>query len=206
MPDKARPLADSLIAARAGSLEALGQTLDMFRGYLLAIAERELDPQLQAKGGASDLVQETLVEALRDFGRFHGDSEGELKAWLRHLLVHNLIDFTRHYRHAEKRGIEREQGQPNGESSIDTKRGLADSGPSPSEDAIAIEQAHAIQQALEKLPEDYRRVIQLRYQEEQSFQDIGRQMNLTPNAARKLWVRAIKRLRQESEGRDESGG
>src|SRR5262245_55812569 len=79
-----------LAAARAGSSEALGQALEACRNYLLLIALRELDSGLQAKGGASDLVQETMVDALRDFRRFHGSSEAELQAWLRELLLHNL--------------------------------------------------------------------------------------------------------------------
>ena len=64
-----------LPAARAGSSEALGQMLDAYRAYLLQIAGRELDTQLRAKAGASDLVQETLLEAFRDFAGFHGDTE-----------------------------------------------------------------------------------------------------------------------------------
>ena len=52
-----------LAAARTGSSEALGQALQACRGYLLLLAERELDPDLRAKGGASDVVQETFLEA-----------------------------------------------------------------------------------------------------------------------------------------------
>ena len=71
-------VACSLADARAGSREALGRALDACRGYLLLVAQGELAPDLRAKGGASDLVQETLLEAYRDFALFHGGSEGEL--------------------------------------------------------------------------------------------------------------------------------
>src|SRR5262245_40328741 len=54
-----------LAMARAGEGEALGRVLDSCRGYLLMIARQELDAGLQAKGGASDLVQETFVDAQR---------------------------------------------------------------------------------------------------------------------------------------------
>src|SRR5438105_7704898 len=57
-PDAARRLAQ----ARAGSREALGQALEACRRYLLRIAEDDLDPALRAKGGASDLVQQTFLE------------------------------------------------------------------------------------------------------------------------------------------------
>src|SRR5262245_35691878 len=105
MRERAKAVADSLAAARSGSLEALGQALVAFRAYLLAIAERELDPQLKTKGGASDLVQETLLEAVGNFAAFRGTTDADLKAWLRQLLLHNVVDFTRQYRGAEKRDI-----------------------------------------------------------------------------------------------------
>jgi RNA polymerase sigma-70 factor (ECF subfamily) len=199
MRRQAKAVADSLVAARSGSLEALGQALDTYRAYLLAIAERELDPELKAKGGASDLVQETLLEAIGGFAKFQGQSDAELKAWLRRLLLHNVVDFTRQYRGAEKRELARERHLESGTSSSEISPEVADSGPSPSAVAAQSEQAHDIKKALEKLPEDYRRIIALRYQEERSFEDIGQLMNLSANAARKLWARAIKRLRQESE-------
>src|SRR5580700_9060811 len=87
-----------LVAARRGSREALGNALEACRRYLLAIASRELDPDLRAKGGASDLVQETFLEAQRDFARFQGSSPEELRAWLRQVLLHNVGAFTRRFR------------------------------------------------------------------------------------------------------------
>lgn len=186
-------------AARAGSQEALGRLLESFRGYLLLVAQQEIAPDLQAKGGASDLVQETLLDALRGFGQFPGGSEADLRAWLRRLLLNNLFSFTRRYRQADKREVGRELSLAVGSSSGERDAGLAADVASPSDAAIEHEQAERIARALARLPDDYRRVIHLRYQEEQSFEAIGRSMGLTANAARKLWVRAIKRLQQESE-------
>jgi RNA polymerase sigma-70 factor, ECF subfamily len=91
------------------------------------------------------------------------------------------------------------------EVTLEAGGGPAANTPSPSAEAIAFEQTRAIQEALGRLPEDYRRVILLRYQEERSFEDIGRLLGLTPNAARKLWLRAVKRLQQESGVPHEAG-
>src|SRR5262249_25645214 len=79
--------------ARAGSREALGQVIEAFRPYLLLVAREEQDPAFQGKGGASDLVEETFLEAVRDFDRFHGTTAEELLAWLRKLLLNNVADF-----------------------------------------------------------------------------------------------------------------
>jgi RNA polymerase sigma-70 factor (ECF subfamily) len=152
---------------------------------------------LLAKGGASDIVQQTLMDAFRDFGRFQGNSEVDLRQWLRRLLLNNLADFARQYREAGKRQVDREVAI-GGKSSAS---GLVLSAPmpTPSGDAVANEEAAEVERILQQLPEDYRRVITLRYQGNQSFDDIGAAFGLTANAARKLLVRAIERVRHELE-------
>jgi RNA polymerase sigma-70 factor, ECF subfamily len=187
-------------AARAGSREALGRALEVHRQYLLAIAERQLDPDLRSKGGASDLVQETFLEAQRDFAQFWGGSSEELRAWLRQVLVHNVGAFTRRFRTTGKRSVGREVGLGAGGSSAGNDPGLAGSTLSPSGLAMEREEALALRRALERLPEDYRRVVVLRFEEGLSFEEIGRLTDRSPDAARKVWSRAMERLRQEWEG------
>jgi RNA polymerase sigma-70 factor (ECF subfamily) len=199
MSPASRDAAQFLPAARSGSRDALGQVLEACRDYLLLVANKELDPQLQAKGGASDLVQQTFLEAQRDFGRFQGDSEEELLAWLRRLLLHNLADFTRRYRGTGKRQAERERPLLSDSTTNTPEGGLADSTLTPSGQVMAQEQDEALERAMQRLPEDYRRVLTWRYQEERSFEEIGKLLERTPNAARKLWLRAVERLRQELE-------
>jgi RNA polymerase sigma-70 factor (ECF subfamily) len=186
-----------LAAARGGSREALGQVLETFRGYLLLVANRELDGELRAKGGASDLVQETFLEAQRDFGRFHGHSEAELRAWLRRLLLNNVANFTRQYRDRAKREVAREVPLEAGGSSHERGAGLAADTTSPSGQAVAREQAKALEQAIERLPPDYRQVLALRHEQKLTFAQIGEQMQRTANAARMLWLRAVERLQKE---------
>jgi RNA polymerase sigma-70 factor (ECF subfamily) len=189
-----------LAAARAGSREALGRALEDCRRYLLVIAERQLEPDLRAKGGASDLVQETFLEAQRDFARFHGSSPDELRAWLRQVLLHNVGAFTYRFRGTAKRSVGREVALPAGDSSAGLEPDLAGSTLTPSGVAMEHEQALALRRALEKLPEDYRRVVVLRFEEGRSFEEIGRLTGRSPDAARKVWSRAMERLRQEWEG------
>jgi RNA polymerase sigma-70 factor (ECF subfamily) len=191
-----------LAAARAGSREAIGQLLESYRGYLLMISRQELGPELRVKGSDSDLVQQTFLEAQRDFARFHGSSAAELQAWLRRLLLNNLMTFTRHYRATDKRALDRERTFRDG-SGHRLAEGLVDGGLSPSGRAVADEQAQALQRAVERLPEDYRRVLELRHQEEHSFEEIAVVMQRSANAVRKLWVRAIEYLRKEIDHPDQ---
>jgi RNA polymerase sigma-70 factor (ECF subfamily) len=203
MAEGSRDTAALLAAARAGSRDALGEILEACRGYLLVVAQGELDPHLRSKGGASDLVQETFFDAQRDFARFEGTSEEELLAWLRQVLLNKLANFTRQYRGTGKRDIAREVALPGSDTSDEVSGGVAADTPSPSVRVADKEKAEALHRALERLSEDYRRIITLRHDEDRSFEEIGRLMNRSPNAARKLWARAIERLQQELDARHE---
>src|SRR5262245_40676200 len=92
-----------LLAARAGCREALGRVLQEFRCYLLGIARQEIPPDLRGKGSASDLVQEAFLEAAHCFEHFQGESSGQLKAWLRQLLLRRIAKFDRRYLTTQKR-------------------------------------------------------------------------------------------------------
>jgi RNA polymerase sigma-70 factor (ECF subfamily) len=188
-------IANQLGAARAGSAEALGGLLEDCRRYLLRVANRRIDPALRAKGGASDVVQQTFLEAHQAFARFQGSSEKELLAWLRQLLLNHLANFHRLYRGTDKRQVSREtpaeQGGPSTEGS------LAGDASSPSRQAMRQEECEALTRALERLPEEQRRVIVLRHQEQYSFEEIGRCMNRSASGARLLWTRALDQLHKE---------
>src|SRR5262245_10200320 len=197
MTEPPQGAAQWLPAARAGSREALGRVLESARQYLVSIARQELDPDLRAKNSPSDLVQETFVEAQCAFGHFQGDTEAELLAWLRQLLLHRAGKLRRHYRDTQKRRLAREVALGGDSTSNGPADGLAANMLSPSGQAMEHEQDQALQAALGRLPDDYRRVICLRYQEQLPFEEIGRLLQRSPDAARKLWARAVERLHEE---------
>lgn len=184
-----------LSAARAGSREALGRALQAYRNYLLEIARDEIDRALQAKGGASDLVQETFLEASRAFPRFHGQSAPELRAWLRALLLRHVAKHGRRFRTTLKRRVAAEV--PLGTLPDGQEIPLGADTPTPSAGVAADEELGLLRQALERLPDDYRRVVHLRYQEGRTFEEIGPLMGRTANAVRMLWLRAVERVKHE---------
>jgi len=163
-------------------------------------AERELDPRLRAKAGASDLVQQTFLEAQRDFGQFRGGTEDELLAWLRRLLLNNLANFARQYRGTRKRAVNREVRLSGPDSQGASGGNIAGAEPTPSSAFQRDEEYEALQGALVRLPDEYRQVISWRYEEDLSFDEIGVRLGRTANAARKLWLRAVERLEREMEG------
>jgi RNA polymerase sigma-70 factor, ECF subfamily len=95
------------------------------------------------------------------------------------------------------REVRREVSLDQGLSGADQERLTDNVAPSPGSQLVAVEEAVRLRAALERLPENYRRVIQLRNWEERSFVEIGERLERSDEAARKLWARAIDRLRGE---------
>ena len=69
--------------ARCDDGFALGQLLELYRGYLSLLARLQIGRRLQGKIDASDMVQEAFLEAHRHFDQFRGTTEAELVIWLR---------------------------------------------------------------------------------------------------------------------------
>jgi RNA polymerase sigma-70 factor (ECF subfamily) len=190
------PIDVQLREARAGDLELLGRALDSCREYLLLIASRGLDADLIAKGGASDLVQDTLLGAYRDFSGFNGCSRAELLAWLRKILQNNLAVHRRRYRGTRKRQVSREI--PIGSlSGPDARHTLPCDSVTPGGAAVCREQIAALMAALARIPEDYRRVVVWYQYDRLTFEEIGNRLGRSAEAVRKLWSRALYRLTEE---------
>jgi RNA polymerase sigma-70 factor (ECF subfamily) len=194
--DARADICDLITAARRGTPDAIGQIFEAARGHLLQCADRELPADLRAKVGPSDVVQETAVDMQRDFVQFSGTTAEELFAWLREILRHNLVDAVRHYRESLKRDVAREvslasqPGRRDGEALVEIIH-------SPDGSAIRREEAATLNQVLARLPPEYQRVLQLRYWSGMSFVDMAPQLGRSPDAARKLWYRALERLQSE---------
>lgn len=181
-----------IAAARGGAADALGRLLESCRQYLLLIANQEIPPDLKGKVGGSDVVQETFLEAQRDFHRFHGNSEEELLAWLRQLLLHNVANISRHYHQTEKRQVRREVSLDVAASEL--AEGLVAPTESPTEEAIAREERRQLQAAIDQLPAHYREIVLLRHRGHLSFDEIAQRTGRTAASARKVWARAVEQL------------
>ena len=195
MPPKAIEL---LERARAGDREALGELLSVFRNYLTLLAKLQIGRRLQGKADASDLVQETYVDAHRDFPQFRGGTEGELVSWLREIMARNLADLVRRFQGAQRRDVrlERRLAQELDQTSRLLDRGLVAREKSPSQEVAHREQSVLLADAIEGLPPDYNQVIVLRHFDGQTFPEIARQMGRSLDSVEKLWVRALVRLRK----------
>lgn len=187
-----------IAAARLGGEAALGTLLELYRNYLRLQARIEIGRHLQGKLDASDVVQETFLDAHRHFPQFQGRTEQQLVHWLRQILAGKVSNLVRHYAGTQGRDIRREQSYHVhlNQSSLRLEQALPGSVSSPSQQAVKREQAVLLADALERLPEDYREVILLRHWESLPFQEIARRLRRTKDSVEKLWLRALTRLRQ----------
>lgn len=185
-----------LAQAREGSAAALGTLLEAVRAHLLLHAEHELPAVLRAKIGPSDIVQETAIDAHRDFLSFRGTTPEELYAWLRSILHNNVRDAVRRFEMSQKRAVKREE-------SIDVvvdRKGVSvfrSRGSPPEHSAIRREDAARVSQVLGRLPADYQMTLRLRYWEGLTFPQIAEQLGRSDEAVRKLWYRALAALNAE---------
>ena len=76
-------LSKLLPLAQAGCDTIWDQLVEQYRAYLLLIARLQVGRRLQGKADASDLVQETFLQAYQHLRDFQGRTESELVAWLR---------------------------------------------------------------------------------------------------------------------------
>jgi len=189
-----------LAEARGGNRQRIGELLTQYRNYLMLLATVQIESRLQPRVSPSDIVQETMLKAHRHFAQFRGQTERELLAWLRQILVANLARFVEHYLLAAKRDIRREVslerlGAAVEESSARLRSIAEDAVQSPSAAAEQHEEAVLLADRLAQLPEHYREVLVLRNIQGLSFEEAAAQLGRPVGATRMLWLRAIEKLR-----------
>jgi RNA polymerase sigma-70 factor (ECF subfamily) len=190
-----------LAAARDGADDCLGSLLQLYRNYLRLLASSQISMQLQTRVNPSDVVQDTYLEAFRDFKQFRGSTEAEFLAWLRRILVNNLARLVERHLLTKKRDVRRDLsldqiGQSVERSSARLGAALAAETSSPSARMHQRERAAVLADHLARLREQYREVLVLRHLEELPFEEVARRMGRSPGAVRMLWLRAVDELRR----------
>lgn len=194
------PTADELIVgARQGVPDRLGQLLELYRNYLRLLAATQIDRKLRARVSPSDLVQETMLEVLRDFRQFRGRSEAEFMAWIRQILINNMHRLVEKHVLAEKRDVRREisidrMGASLEQSSARLGAMLEAKGGTPSELVQRQENVVMVADCLARLRPHYREVLILRSFKNLPFEQVSEEMDRSNGAVRLLWLRAIKEL------------
>jgi RNA polymerase sigma-70 factor, ECF subfamily len=179
--------------ARQGSNDALGRVLESCRRVLLRRARRQIPSNIHAKGAPSDVVQDTFLEAQRDFQQFAGSSRQQFVAWLSRILDHNRANLVDAYRN-RKREVAREVPLDDVLLIRSVQEKLLAPTADPPGVAIEHEEIGILDSALDQLPEQSRMALRLRYIEQMSFEEMGRRLGCSAEAARKVLSRTVKHL------------
>lgn len=178
------------------SREIDSETIERFRAYLKLLACSQVDSWLGRRVDASDLVQQTLLDAVARSDQFRGSSEAEFVAWLRQILTHNLIDACR-YHGREKRDMARDRSLDEDISrSFRRVDALAQSGSTPSQRAATNEQLLRLPQMLELLPAAQRQAIVLHHLQGLKLSETSLRMGKSESAVCGLLHRGLKRLHE----------
>jgi len=190
-------LLDLLNRARDGDDMARDELFDKCRAYVSVLARVQVESWLQAKVDASDLVQQTLLEAHQGLSGFRGQTQGEWLVWLKRILSNNTVDFIRRYKGTAKRQVRREVPiDIAGDGSEFFHRDPSDPGESPSQLVIRHEDELQLADAITRLSEDYQEVILLRNVQRLPFGEIAARMDRSRPAVQMLWLRALRKLKE----------
>jgi RNA polymerase sigma-70 factor (ECF subfamily) len=195
--------------ARAGETEALGELCALYRNYLRMVVRTGLGPRLRERVELSDVVQEALVEVIRQFPQFTGQNEAALVGWLRRLVGQKLADLARYHNRVKRSAGGpalpldapwSTEGGPDGGEGARLLDMLALSQTSPSEAASRRELTVLLADALAGLPELESEVLWLRYAEGLSFEAIGDRIGVSRKSIRGIWARGLMSLKRSLDG------
>jgi RNA polymerase sigma-70 factor (ECF subfamily) len=178
---------------------AADKLLLLYRPVLRLIAEQMVGAGLRRREDASDIVQQTVVEAYTAIEQFKGKSEPEFSAWLKQILRRNVSNVVRDNR-AAKRDLRREQYfDAEGSVSITWMQPVGRETP-PSQRIVRAEAALNLARAIDELPDAQRTAVRMRHLEGRGIQEIADAMDKTPTAVAGLVRRGLEALRQKLAG------
>jgi RNA polymerase sigma-70 factor (ECF subfamily) len=170
---------------RQGDRRALGTLFERLRPYVRALVRAIRGDRRDTWADDSDLFQEAMMQATQAVEGFRGESVGELVRWLRTIVIRTT---TRSLRAEDGR----HSTEPE-ESNLATL--VVDPRPIPADEAIRHEQSASMAAALSRLPPDMQTVLRGRVMEDRNYVDLSAVLGRSPGAARVLYVRALRRLR-----------
>ena len=178
-----------------GDGEAFSGLFDKYRSRLAILIHYRLSRDLLRFADVDDVLQETLLKAYRDIGRFEYRSPGSFMNWLARIAEHGIADLARS-QGRQKREAElvpfRSDSNPHGPDPADSM--------TPSRIFRENEGLSRLIQQLNLLPEDYRNIILLAKVEGLNTGEIASRLGKSNEATALLLHRAIKRFRAVHDG------
>ena len=164
--------------ARAGDRPAYDQLFALHADRALMFVRARLGPALRARVDSMDVLQDAYLAAHRDFDRFEYTDEGAFLRWLCRIIENRIRDGNDYFAALKRQAVALPRSDPTGPSAL-------------------LDRAEARQRvadALDRLSDDHRRVLLLRYFEGLSAEEAGGLMDRSAGAIRNLTARALDEL------------
>jgi RNA polymerase sigma-70 factor (ECF subfamily) len=180
--------------AVAGNDKAFEKLFGLYRDHLKQYVDLRLDPRLRPRLDASDVVQETQIDAHRRLNDFLARRPFPIRIWLRKLAHERMLNLYKMHLQTQKRSARREVPFPDRSSTMLAGQ-LVDGGLSPSQAIEQVEHRIAVARAINQLTETDREILLMHFIEGLSFPEVGCMLDITEAAATKRCARALQRLR-----------
>lgn len=168
---------------RAGDQMALERLFKRYMTPLKRWAHGRLPQWARDVRDTDDLVQESVLNTLKQINRFEPSRDGSFHAYLRTALHHRLLDEIRRVNRAPRRPLDSDHVDPS---------------PSPVEEVIGRQMLARYEAGLARLKPDEREAVLARIELGQSYAEIAANLGKsTPDAARMVVSRALLRLATE---------
>jgi RNA polymerase sigma-70 factor (ECF subfamily) len=195
------PANSSELLRRAGDGDtaALGKLLEGFRQRLRRMVRLRLDPRLQGRVDASDVLQEAFLEAAQRLPEYQRDPRMPFFLWLRFLTGQQLMTLRRRHLGTAARDASREislyRGAMPEASSACLAAQLLGKITAPLQAAIRAEMKVRLQEVLNGMDPLDREVLALRHFEQLDNKETAAVLGITPSGASSRYLRALKRLK-----------
>jgi RNA polymerase sigma-70 factor (ECF subfamily) len=184
---------------RAQDDHALGELFMLHRERLWRMLYVRLDGRLASRLAPDDVLQETFLDVARRIGEYLAAPTVPFYVWLRFLTVQRLQMMQRAHLGAQMRDAGREVALPGAGGPFASSESMAGQlvshMTSPSQAAIRRELQQRLRAALDEMDPLDREVLALRHFEELGNSEVAEVLGITPDAASKRHIRALKRLR-----------
>ncbi len=186
----------------------MGELCALYRNYLRMLVRSGMGPRLRERVELSDVVQEVLVDVVRQFPQFTGQNDAAVLGWLRRLVGQKLADLGRYHCRTKRVGnamalsldVVSESGGVAGKASGRLLDGLALSQTSPSQVVSKREQFDLLADALAGLAEPEADVLWFYFAESLTFEAIGQRLNLSRKSVSRIVAQGLKKLKRSLEG------
>ncbi len=180
-----------------GDPAALATSFDQYRDQLQRLVAFHMDRRLSRRVDASDIVQQSFIEARARLSHYVEHSSMPFSLWIRQITMQTLIDVHRRNFGVQKRDIRQEVSMQQADSSYSILADrLVSNLTSPSSAADRREKMARVRNAIDGMDEMDREVLVLRHFEEMSNKDIADLLGIGQPAASNRYLRALNRLRE----------